>query len=107
MINSLLPYILYQEFTLAYTHIDFTHTHTLTHIQFPEHPYGDLLDKLLLFKHTGDNILSPLTDEDTIEDGTIIDIVLKGKSEEQGYSVQRYIYVQKRGSPRDFYQVSR
>ena len=53
--------------------------HTHTHVtQFPEHPYGDLLDKLLLFKHNGENVLIPLTDEDPIEDGTIIDIVLKG-----------------------------
>ena len=47
--------------------------------QFPEHPYGDLLEKVLLYRHTSDNSLAMLTDSDPIEDGTIIDIVLAGE----------------------------
>ena len=46
--------------------------------QFPEHPYGDLLEKVILFKHNGDNTLLPLGEEDTIEDGMIVEIILAG-----------------------------
>ena len=56
------------------------HSHSLSSFnwQFPEHPYGDLLEKVILFKHNGDNTLLPLGEEDTIEDGMIVEIILAG-----------------------------
>lgn len=48
-------------------------------IQFPEHPYGDLIDKVLLYRHSSDNILVPMAANDPVEDGSIIEIVLKGE----------------------------
>ena len=47
-------------------------------MQFPEHPYGDLLEKVMLFKHSSDDTLLPLEEEDTIVDGMIVDIILRG-----------------------------
>lgn len=47
--------------------------------QFPEHPYGDLLDKVLLYRHSSNDNLVAMEANDTIEDGTIIEIVLKGE----------------------------
>ena len=47
-------------------------------VQFPEHPYGDLLEKVMLFKHCSDDTLLPLQEEDTIEDGMIVEIILQG-----------------------------
>lgn len=55
-----------------------THSHTLTSFQFPEHPYGDLLDKVLLYHHSIEDALVPLGANDPIEDGSIIEIILKG-----------------------------
>lgn len=52
-------------------------------VKFPEHPYGDLLEKVLLYKHTSDNSLAKLTDSDPIEDGTIIDIVLAADAKQE------------------------
>ena len=49
------------------------------HAQFPEHPYGDLLDKVLLYRHSSDDVLVPLEADDPIEDGSIVEIVLRGK----------------------------
>jgi hypothetical protein len=46
--------------------------------KYPDHPYGDLYSKLILYKHDGDN-LTPLTDDDPITDGILIDIILVGK----------------------------
>lgn len=48
-------------------------------VQFPEHPYGDLLDKVLLYRHSNDDVLLPLGAEDPIEDGSIIEIILTGR----------------------------
>ena len=47
--------------------------------QFPEHPYGDLSSKVTLKKHNKDDTLSPLEDSDEIEDGCLVEIVLKGE----------------------------
>lgn len=47
-------------------------------LQFPEHPYGDLTEKLLLFRHSSNNSLIPLRDKESIKDGEIIEIVLSG-----------------------------
>ncbi|CAI8049412.1 Serine/threonine-protein kinase D1, partial [Geodia barretti] len=50
----------------------------MLNIKFPEHPYGDLGEKLLLFRHTPNNSLVPLRDKENIRDGDIIEIVLSG-----------------------------
>ena len=52
--------------------------------QFPEHPYGDLLDKVLLYRHSSDDLLVPIRSEDLIEDGSIIEIILRGMKRERG-----------------------
>ncbi len=46
--------------------------------QFPEHPYGDLMEKLLLYKHKANNQLVPFKADDPVEDGIVVDIVLNG-----------------------------
>ena len=66
----------------AYVHVHVhrhTHTHTHTHTQFPEHPYGDLTEKLLLYRHCSDNSLKPLKENEPIEDGVIIEVILQGR----------------------------
>lgn len=55
-------------------------TPTHSPFQFPEHPYRDLLDKVLLYRHSSDDALVPLEANDLIEDGSIIEIVLKGEA---------------------------
>ena len=47
--------------------------------QFPEHPYGNLTEKLLLFRHSSNNSLVPLRDKENIRDGEIIEVVLSGQ----------------------------
>ena len=48
-------------------------------VQFPEHPYGDLSPKILLYKHSQDDSLVVLKENDQIEDGMIIELILTGK----------------------------
>lgn len=48
-------------------------------LQYPDHPYGDLYDKILLYKHDIANALVPLDEGDTIDDGTVIEIILTSK----------------------------
>ena len=50
----------------------------LSPCQFPEHPYGNLLEKLVLFRHASNNSLVPLQEKENIKDGEIIEIVLSG-----------------------------
>ena len=54
--------------------------HWIAFSQFPEHPYGNLAEKLLLFRHSSNNSLVPLRDKESIRDGEIIEIVLSGTS---------------------------
>ena len=46
--------------------------------QFPEHPYGDLMEKLILYRHEANNQLVPFKANDPVEDGIIVDVVLNG-----------------------------
>ncbi|CAI8049417.1 Serine/threonine-protein kinase D3 [Geodia barretti] len=55
----------------------------MLNIKFPEHPYGDLGEKLLLFRHTPNNSLVPLRDKENIRDGDIIEIVLSADSKQE------------------------
>ena len=54
-------------------------THSHTHKQFPEHPYGDLIDKLVLYRHDSDSILVPFEQDDPVTDGMIVEVILKGE----------------------------
>ncbi len=38
------------------------------------------MDKVLLYRLSDDDVLVPLRNEDPIEDGSIIEIILRGKS---------------------------
>lgn len=45
--------------------------------RFPDHPYGDLLEKVILFRHdSSSDSLALLQESDPIDDGMIIEIVL-------------------------------
>lgn len=52
--------------------------HAIPPCQFPEHPYGNLMEKLVLFRHASNNSLVPLQEKESIKDGDIIEIVLSG-----------------------------
>ena len=49
-------------------------------LQYPDHPYGDIQSKLLLYRHNSDQTLSLLTPDATIYDGIIIDVILSGET---------------------------
>ncbi|XP_065920713.1 serine/threonine-protein kinase D3-like [Dysidea avara] len=55
----------------------------LLDLRFPEHPYGDLSPKILLYKHEQDDKLVTLTETDQIEDGMIIELVLTASSKQE------------------------
>lgn len=50
-------------------------------LQFPEHGFYGLVDKILLFKHelSSDNVLVALTSADDVNEGCLIEIVLSGE----------------------------
>lgn len=52
-------------------------------LRFPEHPYGDLSSKVTLKKHNKDDSLSPLEDSDEIEDGCLVEIILKATAKQE------------------------
>ena len=51
-------------------------------LQYPEHGFYGLVDKILLFKHNmeSDNLLSLISSADEVNEGCLIEIVLSGKS---------------------------
>ncbi|KAL5463755.1 hypothetical protein EMCRGX_G032685 [Ephydatia muelleri] len=59
----------------------------LLNTKYPDHPYGDLYDKILLYKHDIANALVPLDEGDTIDDGTVIEIILTINSKQEFNSV--------------------
>lgn len=59
----------------------------LLNTKYPDHPYGDLYNKIILYKHDSANALVPLEEDDTIEDGTVIEIILTINSKQEFNSV--------------------
>lgn len=49
-------------------------------VQFPEHGFYNLRDKILLFKHDllDPNILKLITSAKDVADGTLVEVVLSG-----------------------------
>lgn len=56
----------------------------MLHFKYPDHPYGDLYTKLILFKHDNDtNELTLLAADDEISDGMIIEVILRADSKQE------------------------